>query len=207
MSALFDVAPSYAPGRIEVPDQASDSWFTPLPLWQRLHAKYRYGVDLFGHLDAPVTKAIGFACIPPLLDAFTLPPEKLEGLNVWCNPPYSSPTHGRAIELAWRLLAHHSLGPALITCLLHGGKTEQPAWQQYVEPYRDNGPHTAPGGRWQWTCSTRHLAKRQTFGHPADPTGAQSESAKFPSVLVHFARWEVGKWSGGDKLRSLNLGG
>ena len=85
------------------------------------------------------------------------------GERVWCNPPYS--------ELrAWTAKAHAETD-ALVVMLLPANRTEQPWWQEYVEPFRDGL------GR----LETRFLAGRQKF------VGSGSGgSAPFASVLVIF---------------------
>ena len=53
------------------------------------------------------------------------------GEVVWCNPPYS--------ELrAWVAKASAETS-ATVVMLLPANRTEQPWWQEYVEPYRDGG--------------------------------------------------------------------
>ena len=85
------------------------------------------------------------------------------GEVVWCNPPYS--------ELrAWVAKATAETS-ATVVMLLPANRTEQPWWQEYIEPYRDGG------GR----VETRFLAGRQKF------VGSGSGgSAPFASVLVIF---------------------
>lgn len=207
MSALelfSDLPVTLPPRRVEVPEQETDNWFTKLPLWRKLDAQYHYDADAFGHNDAPVTRLIcergGVAIIPPTGDAFE---QSLVGRRVWANPPYSQPTMGQAIEWAWNLFANQQHGPELITMLLHGGKCEQPSWHKCVEPFRDAGPFQP--GAWQWTCSTRFVEGRESFGFPGDPEGLTGGNGRFSSVLVHFQRWEPCRWSGGDRLRRLDL--
>ena len=53
------------------------------------------------------------------------------GEGVWCNPPFSE--CGAWVAKAWAE-AHHARG---ITMLLPANRTEQPWWQQMVEPFRD----------------------------------------------------------------------
>ena len=53
------------------------------------------------------------------------------GEVVWCNPPYS--------ELrAWVAKATAETS-ATVVMLLPANRTEQPWWQEYIEPYRDGG--------------------------------------------------------------------
>lgn len=83
------------------------------------------------------------------------------GETVWCNPPYSEIP-------AWVAKAHESV-TATVVMMLPASRTEQPWWQNFVDPYRDQG------GR----VSTRFLPGRQKFAGPGS-----GGSAPFGSVIV-----------------------
>ena len=53
------------------------------------------------------------------------------GERVWCNPPYSN--IGPWVEKAW---AEHERAEVIVL-LLPANRTEQPWWQEMVEPFRD----------------------------------------------------------------------
>ena len=83
------------------------------------------------------------------------------GEVVWCNPPYS--------ELrAWVAKASAETS-ATVVMLLPANRTEQPWWQEYVEPFRDGL------GR----LETRFLAGRQKFYG-----SGSGGSAPFGSVVL-----------------------
>lgn len=54
------------------------------------------------------------------------------GERVWCNPPFS------AIR-PWVAKAHAEVDAELVVMLLPSNRTEQPWWQELVEPQRDRG--------------------------------------------------------------------
>jgi hypothetical protein len=87
--------------------------------------------------------------------------------DVWCNPPYSS------IELwtekawsEWRAGRVRS-----ISMLLPATRTEQPWWQRFVEPYRDQGR----------VLSTHNLPGRPRFRRPGS---AELGAPPFGCVLL-----------------------
>lgn len=94
--------------------------------------------------------------------------------HVWCNPPWSD--CGAWVRKAW---AEWRSGlPDSITMLLPV-RTEQPFWQQLVEPYRDqpNSP-----------LRIKFLPKRSKFGDPNDPLGKNAGSPPFICCLLHWRR-------------------
>jgi hypothetical protein len=94
--------------------------------------------------------------------------------HVWCNPPWSE--CGAWIRKAWAEWTKG--GPESITMLLPV-RTEQPFWQQLVEPYRDqpNSP-----------LRVKFLEKRSKFGDPMDPEGKNAGSPPFICCLLHWRR-------------------
>lgn len=62
--------------------------------------------------------------------------QRWRGERVWCNPPYSNIRPW--VEKAW-LEWRAPSGPHLIVMLLPANRTEQPWWQDLVEPLRDSG--------------------------------------------------------------------
>ena len=94
--------------------------------------------------------------------------------HVWCNPPWSDvPPWVRKAWQAWKEGLCDS-----ITMLLPV-RTEQPFWQQLVEPYRDQ-----PGS----PLRVKFLEKRSKFGTPEDPTGKNAGSPPFIGCLLHWRR-------------------
>ena len=71
---------------------------------------------------------------------------------VWCNPPYS--------DLAPWIAKASIETKARIVMLLPANRTEQPFWQNYVEPYRDKYTELTIG------LSTRFIPGRLRFGNP-----------------------------------------
>lgn len=99
--------------------------------------------------------------------------QKWKAQNVWCNPPFSD------IE-PWVIKAWHSLYSGrsnTIAMLLPANRTEQPWWQEHIEPFRD---WSSPEGR----LRTYFLPKRVRFGSPEDPRGEKAGSPPFGCVLL-----------------------
>lgn len=92
--------------------------------------------------------------------------------RVWCNPPYSA--LAAWVAKAW---AEHRAGCPLIVMFLPANRTEQPWWQDLVEPHRDGrGP-----------IETRFVRRRIPFGHPEHQSwnhGRKWTACPFGSVLL-----------------------
>jgi phage N-6-adenine-methyltransferase len=89
------------------------------------------------------------------------------GERVWCNPPFSS------IE-PWVVKAWAEVDAPLIVMLVPANRTEQPWWQELVEPHRDGG------GR----LSVEFLAGRIRFLLPGQVTPAANTRPPFGCALL-----------------------
>lgn len=90
---------------------------------------------------------------------------------VWCNPPYSD-----CRTWVLKALTEVFCGTCKrVVMLLPANRTEQPWWQDMIEPNRDQG----------LGISTKFIRKRVRFGSPA---GRNESSPKFGVVLVIFER-------------------
>lgn len=96
--------------------------------------------------------------------------------SVWCNPPFSKPRPW--LERAW---AEHQIAmecgnnPHLvIAMLLPGTRTEQPWWQELVEPYRDQPASF---------LRSYFLQGRTNFAHPGSK-GIAKRGSPFGCVLL-----------------------
>jgi len=168
-------------------DDTIDDRETPPCVFDPLHAEFRFTLDVaaspqnakcqrfcsltgtFGHdpIRNPDPRADG-ACWDPR-DGLSFP---WSGERVWCNPPFSglSPWVARA----W------SESAELVCILLPNNRSEQPFWQDMVEPYRDR-----PGS----ILTTRHLRKRRPFLHLGEGIGNRtSKNPPFGLVLVIWDR-------------------
>lgn len=165
---LFEVPRSVDP--LAPPSDDLDECYTPPHLFAQWHREFRFTVDA---ASAPIAAK---------LSRFWSREDN--GLaqswgreRVWCNPPYSNIP-------AWVEKAHHAMtaeGCELVAMLLPATRSEQPWWQEYVEPYRDRPALVGAAFR----LSTRFLAKRIAFGRPDNPTAeGAKETGKFPSVLL-----------------------
>lgn len=122
---------------------------TPRSLFDPLHEEFGFTVDAAASVDN--------ALLPRFWSksdsAFD---HTWSGERVWCNPPYSDLPH-------WVSTANAEwyLQPAtVIVMLLPADRTEQPWWQDYVEPYRDR--------RTESGLTTRFIRKRVKFGLPLE---------------------------------------
>lgn len=120
---------------------------TPRELFDALHTEFRFTVDIAASADN--------ALLPRFCTReFDALKYSWRDSRVWCNPPYS------AIP-AWVSKAYSEVstgGCPLVVMLLPADRTEQPWWQDIIEPRRDRGQ----GVR------TRFIRKRVKFGLPPD---------------------------------------
>lgn len=96
--------------------------------------------------------------------------------RVWCNPPYSD--IGPWVEKAWREM-ESSPGPSVIAMLIPASRTEQPWFQQHVEPFRDRVRL-----RHGVSLVTHFLPGRTRFGMPGNREGVGVGSPPFGCVLL-----------------------
>lgn len=128
------------------------------------------GVECF---DLDAAAEAGHSCAPEFIDA------KQNGLTsawrgerVWVNPPYSDLRSW--VEKAWSEITHGI--PSVIVMLLPSNRTEQPFWQELIEPYRDgHGDHRHA------KLTTHFIKGRRRFGNPA---GVKPGSPRWSSVLL-----------------------
>lgn len=148
-------------------DDKVDERITPDWLFQRYHERYRFTLDAAA--NATNTKLLAFYSRD--IDGLTHPwaPHR-----VWCNPPYSN-------LAGWLAKAHAEMaaGCPVIVMLLPANRSEQPWWQEHVEPYRDR-----PDGY----LRTEFIAKRLNFGLPDNPEGKFHSSPPFGLVMLTFTR-------------------
>lgn len=146
--------------------------FTPIELGRELHCIHRFTVDAAAHPRAPMSQLIKRGWVKR--DNGLARP--WFGERVFCNPPFDEIP-------AWVRKAHDELrrGCPFALLLLPAVRTEQPWWQELVEPYRDRPPVDGI------ELCTRFLPKRTRFGNPRDPSGKRSGSPKFGCVLLTWS--------------------
>jgi phage N-6-adenine-methyltransferase len=140
-----------------------DERFTPDKLYREYDSRFHFTLDVAATAENTKT-------------AFFYDREQ-DGLRqpwaphrVWCNPPYSD------LE-PWLRKSHSArAGCPVIVMLLPSNRTEQPFWQQWIEPYRDRGG---------W-LRTEFIAKRRNFGTPDNESGKHHSSPPFGLVAVIF---------------------
>lgn len=108
-------------------DDAIDCRETPSGFFDALHAEHSFTVDVAANPNN--------AKLPRFYDlASDGLSRSWSGETVWCNPPYS--------ELRpWVTKAHAEVrsGCRKVVMLLPANRTEQPWWQDLIEPIRDRG--------------------------------------------------------------------
>lgn len=167
--ALLDVPFVVDP---EAPESVDlDEFYTPTAKFKEWDREFRFTVDAATVPEAAKVKRFWTKEQNGLAQSW-------RGERVWCNPPYSN------IPL-WVEKAHWEMlqgGCELVVMLLPATRTEQPFWQQFIEPFRDRG------GWVEVIRETRFLERRIRFGSPGDLEGENSEGGKFGSVLVIWRR-------------------
>ena len=137
---------------------------TPRELFDPLHREFRFTIDAAASADN--------ALLPRFWTKENDALEQLwKGERVWCNPPYSAIPDW--VKQATYKTTYLRLCP-LVVMLLPADRTEQPWWQDYIEPYRDRGAG----------ITTRFIRKRVKFEHPT--LGATYKAPPFGCVLVIF---------------------
>lgn len=95
---------------------------TPPDLFAQLHERFRFTIDVAAAPHNAKLPRFFTRERSGLLHPWT-------GERVWCNPPFSA--IGPWVRKAW-----HERNP-LTVMLVPANRTEQPWWQEHVEPYRD----------------------------------------------------------------------
>jgi phage N-6-adenine-methyltransferase len=120
---------------------------TPRELFDRLHAEFTFTIDAAASPEN--------ALLPRF---WTKETNALDQIwideRVWCNPPYSAIPHWIAKANSETLQRRCPLA----VMLLPADRTEQPWWQDLIEPRRDRG----------LGLSTRFIRKRVKFGLPPE---------------------------------------
>lgn len=130
--------------------ESVDDRRTPRSLFDPLHARFRFTIDVAASADNALLPAFWTKHD----DALRYP---WDGKRVWCNPPYSNiPAWVGKANSEW------VAGCPLIVMLLPADRTEQPFWHEYIEPIRDCGEG----------LRTEFIKKRVKFGLPPGHTEA-----------------------------------
>jgi phage N-6-adenine-methyltransferase len=119
---------------------------TPRSLFDPLHGEFQFTVDAAASEDNALLSRYWTRAHDALRMYWGAD-------RIWCNPPYSG-----LPEWVAKARSEASAGCQLIVMLLPADRTEQPWWQDYVEPYRDRG----------LGLTTRFIRKRVKFGLPPE---------------------------------------
>jgi phage N-6-adenine-methyltransferase len=165
---------------------------TPRSLFDPVHARFRFTIDVAASSDNAMLPRyydrLGLGAANGHSSHETGLTASWKNERVWCNPPYSSIcdwVHKAFFET-------RDWGCPLVVMLLPADRTEQPWWQEYVEPYRD-GRDSPPH------ITTEFIAKRVKFGLPPEHPDADKGLANgkkgggyryppFGCVLVIFEK-------------------
>jgi hypothetical protein len=165
--SLLNFSPGNPPQQVAAGngDADKDERYTRLEDFAPWHAEFRHTLDAAGCPEAPVSLRIGRWC-----GRGGVAPDGLAhdwtGEVIWCNGPYSGIRPW--IEKAWA-------SRAIVDTLWPANRTEQPWWQDLVEPYRDK-----PGG----VLCVQFIRARRGFGNPGDPHGLHAGSPEFGLVRL-----------------------
>lgn len=143
-------------------DDPDDRW---TPRWFIDELPYKFTLDAAASSKNAVCKRYFDKAKNGLLQSWT-------GEYVWCNPPYSdiAPWAGKAFdEVRWN-------GCHLVAMLVPANRTEQPWWQDWIEPIRD-GRATR-----HIRITTKFLRGRLQFGN----VGSDAKQPPFGCVLIIF---------------------
>lgn len=108
------------------PDDATDNRGTPWEWFNELHARFLFTIDVAASEENAKLPRYYTLQTNGLLQSW-------EGERVWCNMPYSGVRPW--VEKAW----YERERADLIVLLCPANRTEQPWWQDLVEPFRDRG--------------------------------------------------------------------
>lgn len=149
------------------PDDEIDDRGTTAEVFDPLHARYRFTLDVAAAPHNAKTPDYYTRLADGLLQPWPG--------RIWCNPPYSG--IGQWTAKAW---AEFDAGRAeLIVMLLPANRTEQRWWHEHVEPFRDR--EGSP-------LRTSFIAGRVRFIKSGKTTVGPNERPPFGSVLLIWTR-------------------
>jgi hypothetical protein len=176
-------------------DDAVDDRETPPDVWEPLNNEFHFTLDVAAARHNAKCRRYYALGPSPVFDPKQLPlfaevpigdPDAIgiDGLKqpwapsevVWCNPPFSN------LE-AWVKKA--STSPCTVVMLLPANRCEQPFWQIYIEPWRDERSLNV-------MIETRFLAGRRNFrNRGAAITNKTSRNPPFGIVIVIWDRRDL----------------
>jgi phage N-6-adenine-methyltransferase len=137
------------------PTDGVDDRRTPRSLFDHLHERFRFTVDAAASADNALLPRFWTKGADALRLDWT-------GERVWCNPPYSA-----IPDWVTKASTEAAYGCPLVVMLLPADRTEQPWWQDMIEPWRDRGRVG------NVILSTTFIRKRVKFGLPQNHPDAQ----------------------------------
>lgn len=168
MSELFDLAPSFAPAKPQVPTAESDEWYTPRWLFDPLDKEFAFTVDAAATRESRKVERFYSKAEDGLAQSYA-------GERVWCNPPYSDirPWAAKAVQ---SILdgAECWVSPLPVW-------TDRKWWHEFVEPFR--------GVRYGFASppievSLRFVQGRVAFGFPGNPEAVGRSEGGFDATVI-----------------------
>lgn len=151
-----------------------DERFTPPDLVEERKKKHGLNFDVASHPKSPAAKLFGKGRFWTKKDDALR--RSWRGKRVWCNPPFS-----RLAEFVKKAFDEVRRGGCpIVDMLMPAVRTEQPFWQEFIEPYRDRRPRAG------MRLVTKFLDGRTSFGNPGNPDPEKPSSPEFGCVLVTF---------------------
>ncbi len=142
------------------PGEESDERYTPRSLFDPLHKEFAFTLDVCATAESAKCRRYFTKAEDGLAQPWARE-------RVWCNPPFSDIEPW--VDKAW------DTDGVLVVMLIPAVRTEQPWWQEWIEPFRD---------RRGSGLTTRFLPGRIRFGHPGNPEGVGVGSPMFGCVLL-----------------------
>jgi phage N-6-adenine-methyltransferase len=159
-------------------DDEIDDRGTPQDFFDELNREFRFTLDVAAAPHNAKCRRYFTRLADGLLQPWTG--------SVWCNPPYSG--LDRWLEKAWTEFDRPD-GPHKIVMLLPANRTEQPWWQKWIEPYRDEcGRCMYMGTDRTGVLSVRFLPGRLRFIKPGATEIKPNERPPFGCCLLVWSR-------------------
>lgn len=150
---------------LEEPELDPDDRATPRDLFLLIDARFSFTVDVAATAESAKVQRYYDREANGLVQSWS-------GERVWCNPPYSNLRPW--VEKAWREEAAE-----LVVMLIPANRTDQPWWQELVEPHRDRPT----------SClRTEFLPNRIRFTVAGQRRAGPNERPPFGSVLLIWDR-------------------
>jgi hypothetical protein len=168
-------------GALSSVDDRATTW----EVFNPLHERFKFTIDVAASADNAKLPRYFTAEVNGLEQSWA-------GERVWCNPPYSDIRPW--VEKAWR---EYEPGQAeLIVMLVPANRTEQPWWQEEIEPWRDSpvssaSRHDPKLKRRLFGLDVEFLAGRVRFLAPGTAEIKPNARPPFGCCLLIWGGWNA----------------